>query len=278
MKYEISQSSILAAREIVKDQKIISANKKLYSHYISTFAYTSGKEHLIAYGRDLFEELNQSDGKDLFAYRKSLRKLLMKILKHEKDSSIYAIPRGSIHFFDCIDENFKQIFIDAGLNQKITNTDESKEIRDWWLDMKEYARNLSKEKMTVSGKTGEDKTFDYEIDKLKKLKIFKEPEIISVHDEEEGYDVLSWNDKIEQIFIESKATVKLNGRFFLTRNEWNTAKTKKEKYFVYVWIKELPNPRIINFKELSELVSPHDTIKSKNSRWPKLEIVPRGKN
>ena len=51
MKYEISQSSILAAREIVKDIKIITANKKLHNHYISTFAYTSGKEHLTTYGR-----------------------------------------------------------------------------------------------------------------------------------------------------------------------------------------------------------------------------------
>ena len=234
MKYEISQSSILAAREIVKDIKIITANKKLYSHYISTFAYTSGKEHLTTYGEDLFKELNQSDGKDAHSYRKSLRKLLMKILKHEKDSSIYAIPRGSIHFFECIDENFKQIFIDAGLSQKITNSDESREIRDWWLEMKEFVRNMSKEKMIITGKKGEEKTFDYEVKKLKQIKIDKEPEIISVHDEEEGYDVLSWNDKSEQIFIESKATVKSNGRFFLTRNEWNTAKTKKKSIFIYL--------------------------------------------
>ena len=89
---------------------------------------------------------------------------------------------------------------------------------------------------------------------------------------------MSWNDKAEQIFIESKATVKLNGRFYLSRNEWNTAKIKKEKYFIYIWIKESSNPRIINFKELKELVTPYDTIKSKNSKWPKLEITPKGKN
>ena len=188
---------------------------------------------------DLFKELNQSDGKDAHSYRKSLRKLLMKILKHEKDSSIYAIPRGSKHFFECIDENFKQIFIDAGLSQKITNSDESREIRDWWLEMKEFVRNMSKEKMIITGKKGEEKTFDYEVKKLKQIKIDKEPEIISVHDEEEGYDVLSWNDK-EAKFYRSKATVKLNGRFYLSRNEWNTAKIKKEKYFIYIWIKGLP--------------------------------------
>ena len=40
MKLEISQSSILASREIVKDNKIANVNKRLHEHNLSTYEYS----------------------------------------------------------------------------------------------------------------------------------------------------------------------------------------------------------------------------------------------
>ena len=57
MKFEISQSSILAAREIVKDKNIINTNKRLHVHNISTFHYVNGEQFIKVYGKDEFLEL-----------------------------------------------------------------------------------------------------------------------------------------------------------------------------------------------------------------------------
>ena len=44
MQLEISQSSILAAREIVKDSNIVNANKRLHEHHLSSYEYSVGKK------------------------------------------------------------------------------------------------------------------------------------------------------------------------------------------------------------------------------------------
>ena len=46
MKLELSQSSILAAREIVKDNNIANRNKRLHEHNLSTYEYTHGQKIL----------------------------------------------------------------------------------------------------------------------------------------------------------------------------------------------------------------------------------------
>ena len=277
MKFEISQSSILAAREIVKDKNIINTNKRLHVHNISTFHYVNGEQFIKVYGKDEFLELNEYEY-DQSKYRKILRKLIMKILKKDKDPSIYSIPKGSIHFFPQLTENFRQLFTDAGLDLKITNSEENLEVRDWWLNMSEFVRNLIKEKQMESGNDGESKTFEYEQIKLSKLNIKKEPVWESIHDQLLGYDIQSWDKKLNKIFIESKASSKANGEFNFSRYAWTSAKKEKNNYYIYVWIKKEISPRIIDFEELSEYLLEFDKIIEKNSFWKNLKIIPKGKN
>ena len=84
MKLEISQSSILAAREIVKDSNIVDANKRLHEHHLSSYEYSAGKKNIELFGEDEFIKLNKYES-DFFNYRKELRKLIMKIVKYEKN-------------------------------------------------------------------------------------------------------------------------------------------------------------------------------------------------
>ena len=277
MKLEISQSSILASREIVKDNKIANVNKRLHEHNLSTYEYSEGKKAIKIFGEDEFIKLNEYEN-DFFNYRRELRKLIMKIVKYEKDSSIYSIPKGSVHYLPQISENFRQVFTDAGLDLKIDNSEEGKEIRDWWMNMQEFVRNLIKEKQLEAGDDGESKTFEYEIKRLSDLSINKEPVWESVHDQLLGYDVQSWDKNLNKIFIESKASSKSSGEFHFSRYAWISAKKEKEKYYVYLWIKNNSTPRIIDYIELSEYLSIFDELKEKNSFWKNLKITPKGKN
>ena len=132
MKLELSQSSILAAREIVKDNNIANRNKRLHEHNLSTYEYTSGQKNIELFGEEEFKKLNRYEN-DFYNYRKILRKIIMKSLKYEKDSSLYYIPKGSKYFLEQISENYRQVFTDSGLDQRITISVEALEIRDWWI-------------------------------------------------------------------------------------------------------------------------------------------------
>ena len=42
-----------------------------------------------------------------------------------------------------------------------------------------------------------------------------------------------------------------NGLFYLSKGEWRFSIAKKDHYFIYVWIQDRTEPRIITYKELN---------------------------
>ena len=226
-------------------------------------------------GAEKFIELNKSEDKNR---KRILREILMKILKKQKGPELFSLPMGINHFLEKFDDNFKQVLENCDLLTKFKNTEKSKEIRDWWREMANFARSVTDQNKIESGDQGEEKTFEFEVNKLKKLSIKKEPNWDSLYDEMLGYDIQSWDKDMNKIFIDSKASSKINGEFWFSKGEWLTAKKEKNNYFIYLWIKENVNPRIIDYLELKKYVNDYDIIKEKNAFWPKLRIIPEGKN
>lgn len=106
------------------------------------------------------------------------------------------------------------------------------------------------------GDRGEEIVKRFEIDRLQALGLNKQAgkiERVSLKSDAYGYDILSYNDAKSERFIEVKATRAKAGNtnFYLTQNEYNTAKEKGKDYYVYmvydiladepeIWI--IPNP------------------------------------
>ncbi|MGD9779761.1 DUF3883 domain-containing protein, partial [Methanomethylovorans sp.] len=104
-----------------------------------------------------------------------------------------------------------------------------------------------------------------------------------------GYDISSFFGRIqtkkkkseEIMFIEVKSTKShsnQNFRFFLTRNEWDTAEKYKENYYFYFWT----NVKIDNglFSGIGPFVLPAPAISSlipqdvaSNSKWTECSII-----
>jgi hypothetical protein len=102
------------------------------------------------------------------------------------------------------------------------------------------------------GRKGEEIVYKYELEKLKntifKNKIIKHYEIVN---DKPGWDITSYDEHGKEIYIEVKSTrSKSISTIELTINELNSARVKKERYFLYlltnVFDEEQVNIEIIN--------------------------------
>lgn len=96
------------------------------------------------------------------------------------------------------------------------------------------------------GDIGEYIIFNFEKEKIKKLKLKKEIQHISTKDDNAGYDIKSFNENGEEKFIEVKSTShKLgNNKIFITANELEKSKELKNYYFYFVFEILSNNPKI----------------------------------
>lgn len=271
MNITLNKSSLLAAIEISKDQNILKNNDLNYLESIKTsFDIKNGQKLIELIGLEAINELNTKIKE--YDYQIALRVILIKYLKNEKPGFILRVTHGRDFFLDYIDENFEQLLNDAGLYNQINLSKEGREIGYWWDDLSEFVRNLEKDKKQDQGREGEEKTIRYEIDKLKKLDIKKEPKWISYEDNTAGYDVLSWSKELDEIFIEVKATKNSNGSFYLSKGEWRFSVSAKDNYFIHVWIQDKKEPRIITYNELnSKNYRIEDTS---NAEWDTIKVTP----
>jgi hypothetical protein len=85
------------------------------------------------------------------------------------------------------------------------------------------------------GDLGELLVLQHEQEKLKSFGIKKQPEHQSKSKGDGlGFDILSYNEKGEEIFIEVKTTVRnYDTPFFITRNELEKSKQDSDKFFLY---------------------------------------------
>jgi len=267
----LNKSSLLAAIEISKDPNILKSNNLNYLESVKTsFDIKGGQKLIELVGLEIINELNAKLKE--YDYQIILRQILIKYLKDEKPGFLLRVTGGRDYFLNYIDENFEQLLNDAGLYNEINLSKEGKEIRHWWDDLSDFVRDLDEDKKIDLGREGEEKTILYEINKLKKLNIKKEPKWISYEDNRAGYDVLSWDKEQNEIFIEVKATSNSNGLFYLSKGEWRLSIAKKDHYFIHIWIQDRKEPRIITYDELNS--KNYKIEDSSNAEWEKIKITP----
>ena len=106
---EITKSSMLAAQELEKDTNLLSAKD---SRYLENFKYsldfTNGEKLIQAIGNSLFNKINKQI--DIIDNQRVQREIIMKFLKDVRPPYIFAIPKGSLHFLNCISEIFSLYF------------------------------------------------------------------------------------------------------------------------------------------------------------------------
>ncbi len=146
-----------------------------------------------------------------------------------------GISRGRWWVRQAVSDDVSQCLSYAGLLDETPG----KDAVDWWDDLAAIVRTEEGLAQVERGREGEFLTIRYESDRLAKLGLGnRQPRWIAVEDNLAGFDVLSWDrdasGSVHEFRIEVKAYSSA-ARFFLSRNEWNTANRFAPWFAVYLW-------------------------------------------
>jgi hypothetical protein len=121
----------------------------------------------------------------------------------------------------------------------------------------ERFEQMLKECKTI-GEKGERHVLRAEKKRLKKdgrLDLAKKVTRVSLKSVGAGYDILSFDKDGKERFIEVKASKKTNPRFYLTANEYETAKKLKGQYWLYRVHNCQSKPSILPFRNPAKILS-----------------------
>lgn len=108
--------------------------------------------------------------------------------------------------------------------------------------------------------------FEKEVEKIKHINPNLEVKHVSLIDVSLGYDIESYNEKEQKIYIEVKAISNSSFRFYLSSNEFLVSKKLRENYYLYLLPKDLSNNRKFNYDKL-EIISNIEKNVFKNKDW-----------
>lgn len=164
----------------------------------------------------------------------------------------------------------------------------SRESKDWWLRLQTASYLPDQEILTQLGEAAEMAVMEAEQIRLKNAGLNTQVEKVrqvSLTSNLAGYDILSLNgnllphlDKGVSIQIEVKSVHPNEngiGRIFLSRNEWDTAQSLAETYFLYLVDRRTltsgsePRIRVFRVSELEELLP---TDSSPKAKWVSAEV------
>jgi len=150
------------------------------------------------------------------------------------------------------DIDIDEILATEGVNTKLIKTDELPKIFEEKIQENKVENSIRNNNQSTNyqeknkkqekiGRAGEYLVIEYEKDKLKEKGINKDVEHVAITQKDKaGYDIKSYDENGEEIYIEVKTTKKgINEPFYLTKTELEFCKKHKQKYILY---------RIYNFK------------------------------
>jgi hypothetical protein len=186
---------------------------------------------------------------------------------HQQPVWIKTVTLGRRKFAQKLSRDQEQCFRAAGLLEETITV----EVMEWWDATAARMRHIRDFEVMKRARSAEKLSLEHEIERLRQLNIPNEPIWMSLEDNTVGYDILSYDlGQVEPItrLIEVKSTVISPLRFFLSRNEWETAVKFGERYFFHVWDLRVPQLYECTVKSISDKI-PSDNA---SGRWSSAEI------
>lgn len=144
---------------------------------------------------------------------------------------------------------------------------------EWWDRLQARVRNIGDEEKMERARISEKLSLDREAELLKKLGISGRPIWIAIEDNTVGYDILSYRSGTHGLInrlIEVKSTIASPMRFYLTRNEWETALKFGNAFVFHIWNLQADPP--VLFEKTVEQIAPHVPKDNEKGKWSNAEI------
>ncbi len=142
----------------------------------------------------------------------------------------------------------------------------TRHVISWWDRVAAIARLHSDQEKMVRARQAEEMTLAYEAARLRRLGIDQEPVWMSIEDNTAGYDIRSFDHGSEgpvARLIEVKSTIASPLRFFISRNEWETARKFGSAYHFHVW--DLQGPQL--HERTADQILPHIPTDNERGKW-----------
>lgn len=167
------------------------------------------------------------------------------------------------------DEDDKSMFEAGGLLLDPPTT----EIIDWWDSISGKVRLAKDSIKNAQARLAESLSMQYEQNRLLEIGIELQPEWTGFEDNFAGYDVLSYDEgeySPRNKLIEVKSTTASPLRFFVTRNEWETALKYSDSYFFHVW--DMDKDPAILYEKTADDILPHIPSDNEKGKWALAQI------
>lgn len=185
-------------------------------------------------------------------FQARMRLQIMDTVTMEQPSWSSLFPKGRLETVNFINQDILQCLNEAGL----LDSPPTDEIVSWWDEMAGHVRGVRSSSLTEIGRKGEKLSLLYEQRRTGQV-----PRWQAVESNLSGFDVLSIvsNKDSAQLQIEVKATERdVNvAEFYITQNEWDTAKLSRN-YIFHLWIiASKPKLASVSREEMEKHI-PHD--------------------
>jgi hypothetical protein len=177
------------------------------------------------------------------------------------------ITLGRRKFVHKLSRDELQCFRSAGLLEDPPTDD----VIAWWDRVAATARLRSDQEKMARAREAERLSLQYEAARLAMLGINTPPVWMAVEDNTAGYDIQSFEMGVEgpvARLIEVKSTIASPLRFFLSRNEWETAKKYGAAYHFHLW--DLQGPRL-HERTVAD-IAPHIPTDNEQGSWTNVHI------
>jgi hypothetical protein len=250
-------------------EKLISTNSKLIEFYQreiqidEVIEYFTTQYELTQVSKNEFENFRNELQSDFKSTESEENSKIQNLVEHKEEDTEDLILTEPINSTST--KNYNEQKGSKSSNPKVNPENKEKvklpkARKVFWEKINQHRNNI--------GKAGELLVFELEKNKLYEM---GKPELVAkiVHVAVElgdglGYDIKSFDEDENEIFIEVKSSVKDNGDMFLSRNELNTIKEKDEKYYIY---------RISNL-DIDEKSYDLEIIQGKDSIFSLFNIIP----
>jgi hypothetical protein len=263
----ISMSSVMALKRL---RDVLASQAELdpiSAAEVARRATADGAAHDYASGLLLHTSLDPSI--DFADFPRSLRHILALSIQRDPPSWLPVVVggRNSVESVLASDPNLYQLFVAAELFGPLP----SDAVIEWWDRLANAQRAGETIRNLESGRLAERKTLDAERTRLTSEGCPFEPEWIALDDNSAGYDILSYVNRESQWFsraIEVKSSTSDAIRFFLTRNEFDTASRMADRYELHFWGRSSLSATVID----SATVMSHAPEDRGRGRWQEVLI------
>ena len=163
-------------------------------------------------------------------------------ITHHNPLWVRFVTGGREHVLRAVEVNGTQCFRNAGLLDAPPSDETSK----WWDELAAQVRRDREITLMDQARRAERLSLEFERARLRSLGIQKEPRWVSIEDNSAGYDILSYdpgNIEPTNRLIEVKSSTHRPPRIFITRSEWEAAKTFGSSYVFQIW--QLPDATLV---------------------------------